>query len=181
MWNLNLDAPFYSNWGNLRLDDMAAGLVLLQGVPFHLLRGRAVFLYCQTPPEETRFVRSFQLTLPEPQPVAKIHILGMVAPHIDPQNRPTAALFLRHWDGAEQRVELYAESLSCDGNRRDLPLSYTTTRVWANRDACCHMATISADSAAPLTEIEIADENPIESLLIMGITVEVINAEGEEI
>jgi len=169
MWNLNLDAVFYGNQANYRVDDLGSGLVPIQGIPFFFIPNAAVVLHSVFSQAPERTVKEFTIDLPQPWRVDKVHILGLTSPWSLPDPVPAAQLTVIREDGSQEMFELYSHAYRFEARTmRKTPVEVTL--AFQHRDTYMDMAAYDIPPGPPVVSIHVVDVNIQESLLIQGIT-----------
>ncbi len=171
VWGLNLEAPFFGNRGNMRLDDLPHGLVEIGAAPFFLLNRAAVPLYSVFSPTPERTVRLVRVDLSDPWRARNLLVLGLISPWIEDPPTASGIVRLLHTDGSVEEIPLVARSWRFE----DRPLRRTPhPRMLAvrTRDTYLDLVRIPVDRSTPIRAVEIEDANPRESLLIVAVTLE---------
>lgn len=178
-WNLNLDWPYFKNDGFLKVSDMAAGLIGVEQVPFHVLPGSAIAMDSILSQDRVRLYRTFTITLPYPVPASRIHFLGLTSFNTEEKVKPSTMLSAFSDDGSVQEIKLFSIGFRLEARpKRRMP--YPTKMVTELRNTFIDYASFTLDPLRPVRVLQFDDMNSMESLLFLGITLELDSGGDEE-
>ncbi len=171
VWGWNLDAEYYMDNGNLRLNDLASGIMLIENIPLYLLPGSAVAMSSLLSPDKENLIDSFTVELPQPWEIQRIHILGMISPWLRKDVVVSARMLITRFDDTVLEIPLFARTWKIMLRDKRTP-PYPAILAFQNRDTYMDLASIPVVNEAPVKKIEVVDVDPHESLLFAAVTLE---------